>query len=196
MPVTDPLQGATFLPAWNEPYQMPQTIADLYQFLLDRAIPRFTTKPELEGLYPSPAAGKMAFADGVLYISNGGGSPWVALWSVAAPKAVTAGANYTSSARSEILEPGWVTLSGALVRNAAPLVRATVIGTLDPAHKPAEGIRRLSVALGAAAPAGAGVSALSITATDGTMTLTADASQLAAQNTVYLDGVKFRITNV
>lgn len=193
MPVVDPLQGATFLPGWNEPYQVPQTISDMYQFLLSRSIPRFTTTAERDAAYPAPVTGQQAFAAGVLYVRSV--SAWVALWSTAGPVAITAGSGYTSSGVSQILTPGWVTLSGALDKAAAPLVRAVTIGTLTAAHRPTDGLRRVPVSLGSAAPAGSGTSALSI-GTDGTMLLTADASQLAAQIKVFLDGVTFRLTSV
>ena len=74
----DPLQGATFLPAWADPYQLPQTAADLYQFLLDRGIPRYSTLAELQASYPAPADGKVGFAGGALYIRSGGA--WVVMW--------------------------------------------------------------------------------------------------------------------
>jgi len=80
MPVTDPLQGATFLPAWDDPYQLPQTVQDLYQFLLDRGIPRYTTLEELNASYPSPSPGKMAWAGNVLYIRPPVGT-WAVFWS-------------------------------------------------------------------------------------------------------------------
>lgn len=79
MPVTDPLQGATFLPAWTEPYQVPQTIADMYQFLLSRGIPRFTTTAERDAAYPAPTTGQVAFAETTLWIYS---TTWKRLWSV------------------------------------------------------------------------------------------------------------------
>jgi hypothetical protein len=84
VPVTDPLQGATFLPAWNDTYQIPQTIQDLYQFLLDRSIPRFDTLPDLEAAYPSPSVGKLGWADNLLYLRTPAGD-WQAIWSAPGP---------------------------------------------------------------------------------------------------------------
>lgn len=84
MPVTDPLQGATFLPAWGEAYQMPQTIQDLYQFLLDRGIPRYTTLEELNAAYPSPTPGKFAWAGSAAYVRTPAGA-WQVFWSAPGP---------------------------------------------------------------------------------------------------------------
>lgn len=80
MPVTDPLQGATFLPAWSDPYQIPQTIQDMYQFLLARGIPRFTTTAERDAAFPSPVPGQMAFAAGALYMYSTSVASWRIMW--------------------------------------------------------------------------------------------------------------------
>ncbi|MFD2792592.1 hypothetical protein ACFS27_03425 [Promicromonospora vindobonensis] len=189
MPVTDPLQGATFIPSWQDAYQLPQTIADMYAFLLARGIPQFTTTAERDGAYPAPADGQMAWADEALYIYYGG---WVALWTPPNPSTILAGSGYTTNATSEISSAGWITLSGTLTKVSGDLVRGVTIGTVALEHRPVSDARRSTAAIGVAAPADAGVSGIQI-ATTGAIILTANNASLVSQSIVYLDGVTYKL---
>jgi hypothetical protein len=77
MPQTDPRQGFTGLPLYPETYQIPDTLAALYFFLLDRSIEQYPTLSALQAAIPSPTDGmvKWVTADQCAYVRSGGA--WV-----------------------------------------------------------------------------------------------------------------------
>ncbi|GMA26214.1 hypothetical protein GCM10025864_39730 [Luteimicrobium album] len=82
MPQPDPIQGFTGLPAYLETYQIPDTLAAMYNFLLNRAIPRFATTTARDAALPSPTDGMVCVTGTgtslVVWIQQAGA--WKTLW--------------------------------------------------------------------------------------------------------------------
>ena len=77
MPQTDPIQGFTGLPTYPETYQIPDTLAAMYSFLLNRSVPRFASTTARDAALPSPTDGMVCYvtADKCAYVRVSGA--WV-----------------------------------------------------------------------------------------------------------------------
>ena len=80
MPQSDPIQGATFLPLWTETYQIPDTLAAMYNFTIERTLMSFPDKTTLEAVWPNARDGIHAWVDGekCAYVRSSG--TWQVLW--------------------------------------------------------------------------------------------------------------------
>lgn len=85
MPQPDPIQGFGGLPEWTEPYKIPETLKALYDFLVNRGIPRFPTRAAADTAIPGAVAGQVIWsdADSALYIRRS--NAWRIVWPTPTP---------------------------------------------------------------------------------------------------------------
>ncbi|GMA22295.1 hypothetical protein GCM10025864_44600 [Luteimicrobium album] len=77
---TDPRQGFTGLPDYNDPPKVPDHLSGLFSFLLDRSTEQYPTLTALQSAIPSPADGmfKAVTGEKALYYAIGG--QWLLVW--------------------------------------------------------------------------------------------------------------------
>jgi len=196
MPQSDPRQGATFLPLYTETYQIPDTLAAMYNFLLDRVVEQFATTTARDAAIPSPTD-QMVCATGTgtavtVWIYAGG---WKVLWQVGVWQAITnpGGFTYGTGADAPAAMLGadgqTVHLRGKLTRTAGAFPLAyTTVGTLPAGLAPAGEVR---AALAPWPASTASAPLLRIAPASSTLTVSVSGTASAAAD-VYLRGISYR----
>lgn len=143
MPLIDQWQGFTGLPDFSDPPAIPTDLKALFDFLGERAIPRYASPAARDAELPSPADGMVCWvgSPAALQVRHDGG--WQTVWAPSNWVTLTlrSGWTYIEEPPAARREGNYVSLSGEILDNGNPQGSANPIFQLPADMRPGRRIR-------------------------------------------------------